>query len=369
MTKVLVVGQTPPPYGGQAVMIEQLLNSRFNGVELHHVRMAFSENMDSIGRFQMQKVMHLIVVILQVVGAKIRYRPSVIYYPPAGPNKVPFLRDAAILICTRWMFSKTVLHFHASGVSSLYPKLGKLGQFMFRLAYQNPDVAIRTSDLNPDDGSFLKAKKNVVIENGLPIVYQRFQSVINSRSSHLIPQILYVGALYESKGISILVEACKLLHERGAEFDVQCVGRFESIKYETHIKHLLNKYGLNKRFSFPGVLTGDKKWNAYASADIFCFPSYFESESFGLVNIEAMQFGLPVVSTRWRGIPSVIDDGKSGFLVEIRDASSTAEKLSQLIESAELRKNMGAVGKEIYIDRFSDDVWVKNMEKVFLDRT
>lgn len=365
LKKVLVIGQTPPPYGGQAVMIEQLLNCSFSSVEFFHVRMAFSEDMDSIGRFRFRKVVHLFEVIFKIYAIWMRKRPDVLYYPPAGPDKIPFFRDAAILIACRWLFRRTVFHFHASGISILYNELGSISRYLFRLAYTKPDVAIRTSSLNPDDGVALKARSSIVIENGLPVEYLPYQEIMNKRKSHEIPIILYVGALYESKGISVLIEACKLLRQSGEVFHLNCVGRFESADYESEIRRKIESEHIADYISFPGVLSGREKWKAYATADIFCFPSFFESESFGLVNIEAMQFGLPVVSTDWRGIPSVIDEGKSGFLVEIKNAQQVAERLSLLIGNMDLRELLGKRGREIFIERYSEEIWRKKMDRIF----
>jgi len=363
--RVLVVGQTPPPWGGQAVMIQQLLNAELFSVRFCHVRMAFSENMNEIGRFKLQKLWHLILVIFRIFLARLRYRPSVLYYPPAGPNRVPFYRDAAILILTRWMFKRTVFHFHASGISTLYPSLNWVEKRLFDLAYRKPDASIRTSALNPDDASFLNAKRNVVIQNGLPDVFPRFKKAAKNRNLHSVPRILFVGALYESKGIRVLIEACGLLKLQGHAFELVCVGRFETATYESKIKALVDMYRLNGQAAFPGVLTGDAKWEAYARSNIFCFPSYFESESFGLVNLEAMQFELPVVSTRWRGIPSVVKDRETGFLTGIRNPQQIAEKLAILLQHIDIRAQMGCAGRRIFLEQFSAAAWSEKMTEVF----
>jgi glycosyltransferase involved in cell wall biosynthesis len=363
---VLVVGQTPPPYGGQAVMIQQLLSAGIPSIHFCHVRMAFSEDMDAIGRFQFQKVFHLVSVIFRIFFARLRDRPSVLYYPPAGPNRVPFYRDAIILILTRWMFKQTVFHFHASGISTLYPTLNSVERLLFRQAYFKPTVAIRTSALNPDDGKALKAKKSVVIENGVSDEYARFSEQIAERGTHTVPRILFVGALYESKGVRILVEACRILKAQGIAFELECVGLFESAAYASDIKAVVGSSGLSGQAYFPGVLTGDDKWKAYARADIFCFPSFFESESFGLVNIEAMQFELPVVSTKWRGIPGVVKEGSTGYLVEIRNPEQVAEKLGLLLNDKALRQRMGQAGRDLFLERYSEMMWRSRMEEVLI---
>ena len=67
MTKVLVVGQTPPPYHGQAIMIQRLVESKLNDVELIHVPLRFSSSMDEIGRVRVSKIAHLAVVVFRIV--------------------------------------------------------------------------------------------------------------------------------------------------------------------------------------------------------------------------------------------------------------------------------------------------------------
>jgi glycosyltransferase involved in cell wall biosynthesis len=362
---VLVVGQTPPPYGGQAVMIQQLLNADIPSIRFCHVRMAFSENMDAIGKFHGSKIIHLFSVVFRVIMARIRFRPSVLYYPPAGPNRVPFYRDAVILIPTRWMFRYTVFHFHASGISAMYERLNKIEKLMFRLAYGRPSLAIRTSALNPDDGVLIRARNSIVVENGLPDVFDRFRNEVVQRKDRTIPRILFVGALYRSKGVRDLVDACGRLKSEGVDFKLELVGRFESEAFESEIRQLIDQYHMRECTVISGVLLGDNKWAAYARADVFCFPSYFESESFGLVNVEAMQFELPVVTTNWRGIPGVVEDGRCGFLVEISQPEQIAEKLKGLLEDRPLRESMGREGRKIFLNRFSEKVWSKNMERAF----
>jgi glycosyltransferase involved in cell wall biosynthesis len=364
--RVLVVGQTPPPYGGQAVMIRQFLDHPPAGMQLFSVRMAFSADMESIGRFQLGKLWHLICLVLGVWVARWRHRVTVLYFPPAGPQRVPAYRDFVILGLTRFLFRHTVFHFHASGISLLYPRLNIVERALFRRAYSRPDVAILTSAANPADGAALAARHTLVVENGLPDAFLRFaEEAHNGRTTARVPRILFVGALYESKGVRVLLEAARILWAQGAAFTLQVVGRFESPAFEAALRALVHESGLEDRVSFPGVLVGDDKWRAYAEADIFCNPTFFEAESFGLVNLEAMMFALPVVSTRWRGIPGVVQDGVSGFLAPVRDAATVAQHLASLLADAGLRQRMGQAGREIYVRRFSLQAWRAGMARAF----
>ena len=142
MIKVLIVGQTPPPYHGQALMIERLVQSKFSRVQLFHVRMAFSDSIGDIGRFRFGKVLHLLNVILRIVWHRIVHGTTILYYPPAGPNRVPVYRDLIILGCTRWMFRRTVFHFHVMGVADVCRSLSRPLQRLARQAFYDVDAAI-----------------------------------------------------------------------------------------------------------------------------------------------------------------------------------------------------------------------------------
>lgn len=360
--RILVVGQTPPPYGGQAVMIQRMLEGTYPGFELIHVRMGFSREMSEIGHFRPGKVLELVGLLGRTIRAWLRYRPPILYYPPGGPKLVPFLRDIVFLPLVRPWFKVTLFHFHASGVADLYPKLNWLLKRMFWLAYRRPELAIRSAETSPDDGGFMKAKRSLVLPLGLP---DQAPDQPHRASRNGPPVILFVGVVMRTKGVQVLLEACARLKDLGRQFRLVAVGQFESPEFEREVRDFVEAKGLAPFVSFPGIRVGADKWRAYAEADIFCFPSFFEAESFPLVLIEAMMFGLPIVTTRWRGIPGLVRDGDNGFLVEPQDPTATAEKLRMLCDQPELREQFGSRGRERFVAEFSQAAFEKRMGAAF----
>jgi glycosyltransferase involved in cell wall biosynthesis len=361
MSGVLVVGTNPPPYGGQTIMMQYLLESKFTGVEMHHVRMEFSDDMDEVGKFMIKKMLELFRVIRRILLARCRHAPTALYYPPAGPNLVPMFRDICILLATRWTFKSVIFHFHSAGISEIYESLHPIFKLLFRMAYRKPLIAIRISELNPDDGAFLAATYNRVIPNGIP-------DVTCGWARHRISNpatILFVGVLRESKGVLVLLEACGRLKSVGKKFRVVFVGKFVSPDMEERTRTLVYALGLSDQVTFTGVLTGDRKWDVYRKSDIFCFPSFFESESFGIVLLEAMQFGMPVVASRWRGIPSIVEDGKTGLLVKARDPDALAEALCELLSARERAQAMGQEGRRVFEERYTIERFRERMGEVF----
>ena len=150
-------------------------------------------------------------------------------------------------------------------------------------------------------------------------------------------------------------------------FQLQVVGKFDSPELEQVVRKFIETNGLANEVAFLGVLSGDDKFFVYRKADVFCFPTFFESETFGVVLLEAMQFSLPLVSTRWRGIPSIVENGENGFLVEHNNAFQLAEKLATLVQDPNLRARMGERGREIFLQKFTIEIFRASMNQTFLN--
>lgn len=364
MRKILILGQTPPPMGGQAIMIEQLLSGNYDGIQLFFVRMGFSKEMEEMGKINIGKIIELIDVIRRIIITRVMSKADVLYYPPAGPNKIPLFRDIAILIATRWMFRKTIFHFHASGLTTTYKDLPGFIRHLFRKAYFSPDAVIRISEFTVEDGEFLQTKSEYIIPNGIKDMYEDYRH-LKDRVGNDIVRILFVGLISESKGAMVLLEACKVLRERGIGFQTSFMGEFASNEFKSCVEEFLKNSGLDDCIDFLGVLEGENKWRVFARTDILCFPTFFESESFGLVLIEAFSFEIPVVATNWRGIPSIVDDEIDGYLVPTNDPQAVAEKLEVLIKDPELRQTMGVNGRKKYLNHFTIDIFQSRMREVF----
>jgi glycosyltransferase involved in cell wall biosynthesis len=96
-----------------------------------------------------------------------------------------------------------------------------------------------------------------------------------------------------------------------------------------------------------GFVSGDRKRRSFLDADVFCFPSYYYAESFGLVLVEAMAFGLPSVTTRWRTIPELFPDQYAG-LVPIRSPDQIATAL-QRVAALDLAESL----RQRYLERYT----------------
>ena len=360
--QLLVLGQTPPPFVGQMLSIESVVKAKYADIQIHHVRMNYSQTVNEIGTFKIRKLFHLLRVILESVYCICRYRIDVIYYPP-GAETIPLIRDIATLLPLRVFRKKLILVFHASGLSERVALWKGPFRRLFRMAFSDPDAAVQKSLLNPPDGDYVNAKRIFCMPNG---VADEGAKYLVGKTENAVPVILFVGIVRPDKGVDVLLEAARILKTGGHRFLVRIVGEFASDEYYQKVSREIDENGLNDCIELCGRKVDEEKWKLYQSADIFCFPSHYASESFGNVLLEAMMFRLPVVATRWRGIPDIVVESETGFLVPIKDADAIAAKLGRLLVDKSLRERLGQKGRERYLAKFTVEQYLEKTREVVL---
>jgi glycosyltransferase involved in cell wall biosynthesis len=359
---VIVVGQTPPPVHGQALSIQQLVRARFDRITVHHVPMDFSVDVGEIGRVRLRKLWRLVRLIWRVLRVRFTTDARVLYYPPAGPMLVPVLRDILFLATVRHFFPTLVLSFHASGVQDMEPRLPRPVRPLFRLAYYDAELAIHKYP--PEwNNRVLPAQRNVVVPSGIEDAFPAFETVVRKRPGFTM---LYVGILTPTKGIWDLLDSASELRARGVNVQAVLVGEFDSVRTETEWNKRVETAGMGEYVRLTGQLLGEAKWLEFHHADVFCFPTHYVNEALPRVVIEAMQFALPVVASAWRGIPSLVHDGVTGFLVPPRDTAALTDRLEQLAGDSSMRANMAASARRTYLERFTLEAHLSAMEEALL---
>ena len=166
--------------------------------------------------------------------------------------------------------------------------------------------------------------------------------------------ILTVGNLVEIKGHKYLIEAMNevVKHRK----DVLCI-IVGSGKLKNKLEKQIKKLKLEDHVKLVGGKTHDEIPIWMNAADLFVLPSL--RESFGVVQIEAMACGKPVVASNVGGIPFVVEEGKTGLLFESGNVEDLADKIMTILENEELREKMGEAGRE----RAKEFTWDKIAER------
>jgi len=149
--------------------------------------------------------------------------------------------------------------------------------------------------------------------------------------------VLYVGKLIYYKGIEYLLWAFSKLATDDAGLIV--VGRGHE---EAALRQLADKLGVSKRVAFLGTVPEPILPSIYSSADVVVLPSISRREAFGIVLLEAMASGKPVIASDIPGVRDVVDDGRTGYLVPPRDPASIARALTHILSEPKIARRLGA---------------------------
>ncbi|MCZ7573794.1 MAG: glycosyltransferase [Ardenticatenaceae bacterium] len=165
--------------------------------------------------------------------------------------------------------------------------------------------------------------------------------------------ILCIGTMYEVKGHTYLIEACRLLKERGVNFVCRLVGDGPD---RPRLVEQVAQAGLAAQMHFDGTRTRRQVAELLQQADVLSVPSIPTTsgrrEGIPVVLMEAMASGVPVVASGISGIPELVDDGQSGLLVPPRDAVALADALKRLHDDLGLRRRLGQGGRDTVTRKF-----------------
>lgn len=225
---------------------------------------------------------------------------------------------------------------------------------MWLRCYDLADKVIAVSDYSAADLASRGVNRNKVkvVPNGVDTdTYYPGTSSIEFENWENI--LLYVGPLLERKGLKYLIQAMPGIIKEHPNTGVILVGGGENKRLSKQAKHL----NVHEHVQFEGFVPENDLPSYYRAADVFVFPSLLEG--FGMVLIEAMTSGLPVVSTNTTAIPEVV--GEAGLLCEPSSATSISEKVNRIIDNPGLSQQLKDAGLQRVRNNFTWKVATFNL--------
>jgi glycosyltransferase involved in cell wall biosynthesis len=347
---VVLAGVVPPPVHGASLATRALFDADLQPIVKNLLEIRSSKNLQEVGRASLGKIFGLVGLVARCWQLKFRSKAQVLYYTPGSAAFVPFVRDVIFLGCCRWLFHRTVLHYHSGGLND-YLARSYWRRILGKWTYGRGAWALTLSQNVEVPGLDYGAANVFEVPNGLNI-----DATSGDKEPSDFLRILFLGNLYEDKGVFDLLEACqRIALTSAAKIRLQFVGKWPDEATNRKFYQLIEKTKSleNLQIPEPCALYGDEKWHAYAQSDLFIFPSYYRSENFPLVLLEAMASGLPIISTKWRGIPSIVSHGVTGFLHDVGDIEKLKSLIQVFLDSPEILTKMGLAAKKLYLEKFT----------------
>ena len=160
--------------------------------------------------------------------------------------------------------------------------------------------------------------------------------------------ILHVGRVVKEKNIDLLIEAAPyIINKIDAIFIIVGEG-----PYKKELEEKAKKKNLSNYFIFTGFVSDEELANYYKAADVFAFPSIYETQ--GIVAFEAMAAGVPVVAANAKALPDFIKDGENGYLASPYNAKEFADKILMALEDRGIVRKAKEFVKEYSIEKMAD---------------
>ena len=212
--------------------------------------------------------------------------------------------------------------------------------FLKTLIYKNAVCCIAASSYIKRYFEEIKSKNIEVIPNGIDL--RKFENLDRQRSREKLGikdefLIMTVGRLEKVKGIEYLIQAVNIPNSKFQIPNSKLLIIGDGSERE-NLENLAKKLNLKERIKFLGEIPNEKIPTHLAAADCFVLPSV--KEGFGIVLLEAMAAGIPIIATKVGGVPDLIEHGKTGILVESRSPQKITEAIYRIYSNPELPKNL-----------------------------
>ena len=353
--KVLFILHTPPPMHGSSVVGQQIFSSSLINKTFitKYLNINSSSNFKQLGKKDFSKLFSIFYKYFKLIIHLIYFRPNLCYFA-LNSKGIAFYRDLIVVFILKIFNKKIIYHLHNKGIKAREKKITY--KFFYKFIFKNEKVILLSKKLFLDVNSFVKINQVSYCPNGIRKISQLKPKIKNKKI-----QLLFFSNLFKFKGVFNLLEICYILKKRKLDFTCNFVGDIGDIDIITFNKSVL-ELNLSNYVIYHGPKFENDKKVIFSKADIFIHPTL--DDCFPLVVLEAMQYGLPIISTFEGGIPDIIDNKQNGLLFDGFDLLGMSNALENLIKNTRLRLNLGNQAKKKFNNELTFDIFEKRINNI-----
>lgn len=347
-----MVVQNPLVKGGIAAVVNGYRNSKLE----KDYKMKYVESYKDGGKII--KLFKAIKGYFQFGKVLILEKPEIVHiHSSFGPS---FYRKLPFIYLASWVRIPIINHIHGADFDQFYTNASARKKKIIKKAYDKCSIIIALSEEWKERLSSIVDYRKIRILENYSILHEDAYTERLKRACN--NQVLFLGELGCRKGcydIPLVAEKVAavvpnvrfILGGTGNEID------------EKEIKNLVAKYGVENIIEFPGWVREKQKEKVLRDADVFYLPSY--NEGMPMSVLDAMGYGLPIVSTNVGGIPKLVHNGVNGICCDAGDINTMATGIIDLLTDDKLRNKSASASIDIAKKRYSLDVHIQILESIY----
>lgn len=351
--RLLCLLQLPPPIHGvtmvnQTVATSALLAARF---DLEILPLAHATSFEDLSRPSLRKLGGILETGVRLARTIVTRKPDAVYFT-LTPGRSAFYRDCLFVAIMKLLGVPRIYHLHGKGIRA---HLGATWRRqLYRWAFQDAWVIHLSERLVDELADLVPRERVLVVPNG---IVPRAATIRGPRRHGL--RLLFLSNMIESKGPLVLLEALGILRDRGIGFEATFAGAVHETAFLERFQAERRRRRLETQVHYIGPAYDADKQRLFDDHDVFVLPT--SKDAFPLAVLEAMQAGLPVVTTHEGALPEIVEHGETGLVVPPRDPLALADGLATLIADPLLRRRMGVRSEARYAQRYTRAAFEQNL--------
>lgn len=366
--KVCLVGPTPPPFGGIATYVANLLDSDIPGIEFllfdtklpewvvpssREGKSTYFSIFESGIWSGIKKIAYGLSSYFVFITTLVKNKPQIIQVFTC--SYWGYWRNTVYILIAKCFGKKTIFHL-LNAIDEFYKNSSSFGKKIIKISLKCADIYLLQSPglkiwlsryTNHETFGFWNS---IEINKIPPNKFIKKSSTVTG---------ITVGKLGRNKGTYEIIDAIEKLIHNNVNLQWIFVGDGNLQEFI----QIANKKRINRNITFTGPVIDCDKWRYLYKSDFFCLPSYAEGQPISI--IEAMAIGLPVISSTVGSIPEMITNGENGLLINPGNVNELIEAIQVMLLDKDKRLQMGAKAKEIALERYSHENLCNNLHFVY----
>ena len=331
-------------------------NSINESFDTKYINLSTSKSIDDIGSKNPVKILRYINIVFSTLNKLLFWKPGLVYLTISSRGG-GLIKDVPLVLLCRLFRKKHVFHFHNKGVKH-YAKKHKWANRLYKWLFKKAKVILLSPHLYDDISDYVRKENVFYCANG---IQSNEVPVKTTRERKDVISLLFLSNLIRSKGIFDLLTACEKLKHQGVSFSCSIIGGEGDLTVD-ELQEEIKQRSINREVKYVGKKYGSEKNQYLLNADIFVHPTH--EDCFPLVLLEAMSFGLPIISTDEGAIPEIVDDGKNGMIVPKGNTNALVTAVKSYAENLQSVVEHGNNAREKFREQYTIDQFEKRITNI-----